>query len=152
MPEEVNRVLTDQVSDLLFATERNAIENLKNENIVEQKIHFVGNCMIDSLVKNKLEINKNDALKKYRLKKEDYCIATFHRPSNVDNRQNLKDLGSFLNKLSKKCKMVFPIHPRTKKMIENFKISLSKDIILLDPLSYFEFLNPSIELQVCFDR
>ena len=65
MPEEVNRVLTDQISDLLFATERNAIENLKNENIVEQKIHFVGNCMIDSLVKNKLEINKNNALKKY---------------------------------------------------------------------------------------
>ena len=141
MPEEVNRVLTDQVSDLLFATERSAIENLKNENIVKQKIHFVGNCMIDSLVKNKLKIKKNNALNKYRLKKEDYCIATFHRPSNVDNRQNLKDLGSFLNKLSKKCKVVFPIHPRTKKMIENFRISLSKDIILLDPLSYFEFLN-----------
>ncbi len=141
MPEEVNRVLTDHVSDILFATERNAIENLKNENILKQKIHFVGNCMIDSLIKNKLEIKKNNAMKKYRLEKDDYCIATIHRPSNVDSGQNLKDLGSFLNKLSNKCKVVFPIHPRTKKMIEKFSISLSKNIILLNPLSYFEFLN-----------
>ncbi len=140
MPEEVNRILTDQISDLLFVTEKSAIKNLENENVPSDKIYFVGNCMIDSLIKNKLKIIENLAVKKYNLEQKDFCMVTLHRPSNVDNRNNLLKLVELLHQISKICEVVFPIHPRTKKMLSRFQINLSKDIKLLDPLSYFEFL------------
>ncbi len=134
MPEEINRIITDRISDILFVSEKSGIENLKREGIDDNKIHFVGNIMIDTLLYqlNKLNKNKN---------KENYGVITLHRPSNVDNKENLKKIIRILNKVSEKIKLYFPIHPRTKKNMDKFKISISDNIILSQPLGYMDFLN-----------
>jgi UDP-N-acetylglucosamine 2-epimerase (non-hydrolysing) len=144
MPEEINRVLTDQISDLLFITEKSAERNLKREGIDSSKIFFVGNIMIDTLVKNIEKAKKLEVLKPYGLKKGDYAVITLHRPSNVDHLDSLRKMVQILLYIQDKVKIFFPIHPRTENNLKKYKLfdKLKKDnIILSEPIGYLKFLN-----------
>ena len=144
MPEEVNRIVTDSLSDMLFTSESDANDNLKTEGISEDKIHYVGNVMIDALEIMRTEINKCTITEKIELAHVDYGVITLHRPSNVDNAENLRNIVQSVLEISKKINLVFPIHPRTKKQLEDnalFNLLKSeKSIKLLEPLSYKEFM------------
>ena len=140
MPEEINRVLTDRISDLLFVTEESGMKHLKREGIQSNKIHFVGNTMIDSVIKSLPVTLGQEPWEKYKLTQNDYCLITMHRPSNVDSQENIGNIISMLNRMSERLQIIFPIHPRTQKALKNSTITLSNKIKLLDPLSYFDFL------------
>ncbi len=142
MPEEINRLLTDAIADYLFITEKSGMENLKREGVPDEKVFFVGNVMIDSLV-HFLEKTKDDeTLEKYSVEASNYVLVTLHRPSNVDEPEELKKLFNLLNNVAEKRKVIFPIHPRTKNNLDRFNISshLSENIILTDPIGYLDFL------------
>ena len=143
MPEEVNRVITDEISDYLFVTEKSGLTNLKNEGVDENKVFFTGNVMIDSLVNFMPNIDKSDILEKLSIKSGNYVLATFHRPSNVDNEYNLTQLIDAINSISKQRKVIFPIHPRTQNNLKQFGLSdkLNKNVIKLDPVGYIDFLS-----------
>lgn len=142
MPEEINRILTDSISDYLFVSEPDGIKNLRKEGKKEEKIIFVGNTMIDSLVNYLPVIEKSKILSELSLVKEDYVLVTFHRPSNVDMDKNLSEIVNLLNKISEKKKVVFPIHPRTKKKLKETYLdkTLHKNIILTEPIGYIDFI------------
>lgn len=161
MPEEINRILTDRISDFLFTTCEDAAKNLLNEGIPVRKIHFVGNVMIDALRQNLKLAEKSDILHELSLKengrKREYAVLTLHRPSNVDEGNTLKKIFMALDKLSGHIPVVFPAHPRTLKMIEKNKFqqkffvadkrvfnqpkeSNFQKILLIPPLSYLDFL------------
>lgn len=160
MPEEINRVLTDQISDFLFTTCEDANMNLKKEGIPESRIFFVGNVMIDSLMKH-IEISKNSSiLDNLGLRKEGsvdrYAVLTLHRPSNVDNSVTLQGIFTALNRLSKDIPVIFPAHPRTIKKIKDFKLEemitfkenissielneTERKVLAMLPLGYLDFL------------
>jgi UDP-N-acetylglucosamine 2-epimerase (non-hydrolysing) len=141
MPEEINRILTDRISDLLFTSEDSGRENLLNEGVPEEKVHFVGNCMIDSISKFIPLAREVAAWSKYGLNGSDYCLVTLHRPANVDSKENIKKIVTMLNRMSKKIHIVFPVHPRTQNSIKGCSISLSDNIRLLAPLPYIAFLS-----------
>jgi len=168
MPEEINRLLTDQISDYLFTTCRDADRNLIREGIPKSRIFFVGNAMIDSLermlkrIKNVNFVNivknvKNDKVR--GIKRGQYALVTLHRPSNVDNKSILSGIMSALQKIAKKVPVIFPVHPRTRNTLKNFgfaeyqsnqNIRLSgsqrsghqgmEQLILTKPLGYMEFM------------
>ncbi|MCW8889418.1 MAG: UDP-N-acetylglucosamine 2-epimerase (non-hydrolyzing) [Sedimenticola sp.] len=150
MPEEINRVLTDQISDLLFTTERSAEKNLSREGIATSRIHFVGNVMIDTLLYNLNRAVNSQQLISDKVPSEilaeylsGYALVTMHRPSNVDNPTNLKGLLETLRRVSEQRPLVFPIHPRTAQRIkENGYQHLieSPRILQLPPLGYLELL------------
>ena len=144
MPEEINRILTDRVSDFLFTTEESGNKNLINEGIDKNKVFFVGNVMIDTLLNHKEKAKKSKILSKLKLSKNDYAVLTLHRPSNVDNKKSLNCNLDILNKISQKIKIIFPVHPRTLKNIKKFeldkKIKNLKNIALTEPLGYLDFL------------
>jgi UDP-N-acetylglucosamine 2-epimerase (non-hydrolysing) len=142
MPEEINRLLTDQISDLLFITEKSGISNLKTEGISDDKVFFVGNVMIDSLKNYLPKATKSGILEKLSLKPHNYVLMTMHRPSNVDSQEQLKDLVHLMNSISVKRKVIFPIHPRTKKNLEDYLLinSINKKVILSEPIGYIDFL------------
>jgi UDP-N-acetylglucosamine 2-epimerase (non-hydrolysing) len=142
MPEEINRVVTDVLSDYLFISEESGLINLRQEGHAEDKLHFVGNIMIDSLVHFLPVIDRSDILDKLNLTTGQYTLMTFHRPSNVDTRSSLSRLVKMLNRLTGKSKLVFPIHPRTRKNLEEFGLmhTLSEEILTLDPIGYIDFL------------
>ena len=150
MPEEINRVLTDQISDLLFTTERSAESNLVREGIDASRVHFVGNVMIDTLLYNVdrtidaehlLTTNvSSDVLDSFR---NGYALVTMHRPSNVDDPKNLKTLLESLRRISEQLPLVFPVHPRTAQRIKEHGLSAlinSPKILQLPPLGYLELL------------
>ncbi len=142
MPEEINRVLTDQIADFLFTTEREANDNLKREGISEDKIHFVGNVMVDCLEYNLAKaIPASETLKNIGV--EDYAIVTLHRPSNVDSPETLRPLMDAIGRLSQTIPVIFPIHPRTRNSIKKFiPDSFFNDvkIHLIEPQSYLAML------------
>ncbi len=144
MPEEINRLLTDSISDMLFVTEQSGIDNLKNEGVPDEKVHFVGNVMIDTLLANKAKAEKSDILEKMALKKKGYAVITLHRPSNVDDMANLSKIIAAFEVIQKDLKLVFPIHPRTKKNIEGSdlqsRVAAMKNLILMEPVGYLDFL------------
>jgi len=144
MPEEINRILTDALSDLLFVTEESGIENLMNEGAAEEKIHFVGNVMIDTLEQH-LDEASQSLIKEQLGIKGKYCLVTLHRPSNVDRYGGLKPLVDCLMKISERIEMVFPVHPRTNQRLREFNLlkCMEKNarIVLADPLSYLDFLH-----------
>lgn len=154
MPEEINRILTDQVSGLLFATEESALRNLKKEGIDKKKVFFVGNVMIDTLLKLKRKARISDIHRRLRIERGSYALLTLHRPSNVDDKANFKRLTRALAVLAKKITIIFPIHPRTEKMLKAFglhgfysmhnlkdKVKIHKNRVnCIDPLSYADFL------------
>ena len=113
--QEINRLLTDQLSDYLFTTEPSARSNLLKEGVDKNKIIFSGNTMIDTLLKNIDKAKNLSFYKKYNLSKRKYCLVTMHRPSNVDSQSGLRNIVKMLNKLSETISVIFPVHPRTKK-------------------------------------
>jgi UDP-N-acetylglucosamine 2-epimerase (non-hydrolysing) len=149
MPEEINRILTDQISDLLFITESSGRANLLREGIAESRIHFVGNVMIDSLRRN-LEkavplpkILKDAGRMGFLDGKAGYAALTLHRPSNVDNPAILRTLLETVLKISHRLPVIFPIHPRTRAMIEKFGLGEMlnvPELLLLPPMGYLEML------------
>jgi len=144
MPEEINRKLTDQISDYLFITEKSASINLKNEGIDSNKIFFVGNVMIDNLINNLEKARDTNYLKELDLIYGSYGLVTIHRPSNVDNKKDLENVIKILDYIQSKIKVVFPIHPRTQKCLKNFNLEeeMNKpNILITEPLGYLEFLN-----------
>lgn len=143
MPEEINRILTDSISDLLFVTEKSGIENLIEEGIPEEKIFFVGNVMIDSLVSYLPKIEKANVISSFNLIPKNYCLATFHRPSNVDSKENLFNLVKLIQEVAKKKTVLFPVHPRTKINLVNYDLIkyLDNNIILAEPLGYINFIS-----------
>ena len=146
MPEEINRLLTDQIADLLFTPSHDADENLLAEGIPRERIRFVGNVMIDSLQQN-LE-RARDLRTREKLGLEgDYALLTLHRPSNVDLRESFERILAALEVIATKVPIVFPVHPRTRKTIAELGLSTRvnkiKDLRLVDPLGYLDFLNLS---------
>lgn len=144
MPEEINRILTDQISDFLFITEKSAEINLKREGIDPDKIFYVGNIMIDTLLMNLNRAQDLNVYKIFNLEEKSYALITIHRPSNVDNKENLEKIIQIINYIQERVKIFFPIHPRTKKRLKQF--NLEKDLntfnlILSEPVGYLEFLN-----------
>jgi UDP-N-acetylglucosamine 2-epimerase (non-hydrolysing) len=170
MPEEVNRVVTDQVSDLLFVTEESGIENLRHEGVSPDKVHFAGNTMIDSLLGFNKQAETSTILETLGLRPKRtnggagkaiirYGLLTLHRPSNVDNRDTFMNVLAGLEELVTQCPVVFPVHPRTRQRLKEFGSDLTKGldkkkfaadtseaggspagIILTDPLGYLDFL------------
>lgn len=144
MPEEINRLLTDHISDFLFTTCKTADKNLLCEGIPKNKIFFVGDIMVDTLLKYKKRALACPIIKKLDLEKKKYAVLTLHRPSNVDDKKILKGLLSTFDKIQEKIKIVFPIHPRTKKQIRKFDlekhIKKMRDFIIIPPLGYIEFM------------
>ena len=144
MPEEVNRVLTDCISDLLFVTEQSGIDNLKREGIDSDKVHFVGNVMIDTLMANREKAEKSDVLKRLSLKQKNYGVITLHRPSNVDDVSRFSQIVGAFEEITKEMKLVFPIHPRTRNNLKQTdlgkRVEAMKNLLLLDPLGYLDFL------------
>ncbi len=144
MPEEINRMVTDSISDYFWTPSIDGNENLVRSGIDPQKIEFVGNIMIDSLEMMREKIEREDIDKKFNLNRKDFVLVTFHRPSNVDNKERLSKIVDKLISLSQKIKVVFPIHPRTLQNLKNFflfeKLQKEKNILISEPLSYKQFM------------
>lgn len=139
MPEEINRVLTDRISTLLFCSSKGAIANLNKEGITE-RVYFTGDVMYDLFLtmKNQFKYDKFEDLK---LNENEYILTTLHRNYNVDNKGKLRKILQALQRISTKTKIVFPMHPRTKKNIENFGLKdLLKDIIVIEPIDYLNLM------------
>jgi UDP-N-acetylglucosamine 2-epimerase (non-hydrolysing) len=143
MPEEINRVLTDAASDLLFAPSREAVENLMTEGIGAERVYFVGNVMIDTLELLLPRALESDIVSRLGLGSEDYLVATLHRPSNVDSDTTLREVASMLREVVAVLPLVFAAHPRTRKRLEETRLldQLEADgVRVLTPLGYIEFL------------
>jgi len=144
MPEEINRIVTDSISDYFFVTEKSAIENLVKEGKPKDRIHFVGDVMIDNLFYQlkRLENEKTSNFHTYDLKRKlnQYIFLTLHRPSNVDSQEAIRGITDALNEISIEIPILFPVHPRTKKMLNTFNIKLNKNVKLLEPLGFKESL------------
>lgn len=145
MPEEINRIVTDALADILWTPSPDADENLLNEGIPEAKICRVGNIMIDSLEMLRPRIVKESTLNELGLQKGEYALVTLHRPSNVDDPATLGRICRGLSEISKEVRMVFPVHPRTRKNLERFGLmdflQSCSGIMLTEPLSYVPFMN-----------
>lgn len=143
MPEEINRLLTDEISDFFFVTEQSGLDHLKEQGVADEKVYFVGNTMIDSLVEFEAQVQKSRILEEYKLKPGGYVLMTMHRPSNVDEKEGLQTLIAIIKSITAQLKLVFPIHPRTIAKLKQF--GLWKDIenleglIFSEPLDYFSF-------------
>lgn len=144
MPEEINRMVTDAITDYFFVTEKSGAENLIKEGKSPEKIHFVGHVMIDNLYYQlgKLEQEADSSFSVSGLKKNlgHYGFLTLHRPSNVDEKVTLTGIVEGINKIGNTTPIIFPVHPRTKKMLESFDLSFSENIHLLPPLGFREAL------------
>ncbi|KQV59009.1 MULTISPECIES: non-hydrolyzing UDP-N-acetylglucosamine 2-epimerase [unclassified Duganella] len=149
MPEEINRLLTDQLSDLLFTTEESGADNLAKEGIAGGRVHFVGNVMIDTLRANLARavpaprIAADAGRPDFKAGQGEYAVLTLHRPSNVDDRAVLQGLLETAAKISERTPVIFPVHPRTRATIEKFGLSHLLDrpeVLLLPPMGYLEML------------
>jgi len=142
MPEEINRLVTDQIADLLFTPSRDADENLLREGVSPEKIHFVGNVMIDTLVRLLPPAENNWPALKSRLNLNGrYALVTLHRPSNVDAEQGLISIVDTLRDVSKDIEVLFPVHPRTRRKLSECGVSLDRaGLLLMEPVGYIEFL------------
>ena len=145
MPEEINRILTDAISDFLFTTEISGNENLRREGIAGGKVFFVGNVMIDTLVHNLGKIAQN-GLPFKDLKEKEYAVITLHRPSNVDAPELLGAILDTFYLISKQLKLVIPLHPRTRKNIDLYNMrekldKITKHALIVDPIGYLEMLS-----------
>ncbi len=143
MPEEINRIVTDALADLLLTPSSDADENLKREGIPEAKIRCVGNVMIDALIDNLEKARASQLLNTLDLKKKGFVYVTLHRPSNVDEEASLIAIMAELNRLARQIPVVFPMHPRTRKMCAEFGISLdeAKGLRILEPIGYHDSLS-----------
>jgi UDP-N-acetylglucosamine 2-epimerase (non-hydrolysing) len=144
MPEEINRILTDHLSDLLFTTCEDGNENLGREGIDGSKIHLVGNLMIESIIQCMPRIESSGAAGRLNLKSVPYGLLTLHRPSNVDDPAMLAEILGAVNEISSDLPVVFPAHPRTQKQMKEFGLSAATGagrLILTEPMGYLDFLS-----------
>lgn len=144
MPEEVNRIVTDALSDLLFTTERGAMENLRREGIAEEKVHFVGNVMIDTLLRHRERAEELDVPGSFGVPPGAYAVVTLHRPSNVDTPEALAGMVDVVAGVAERLPVVFPVHPRTRSRLADAGMLARLDAVpavrLTEPLGYLEFL------------
>jgi len=144
MPEEINRMVTDAISDFFFVTEESGVANLLREGKASDSIHLVGHVMIDNLLHQAQRLEEEDVcdLSTFSLKGERgaYCFMTLHRPSNVDCRETFEQIAVALNEIAQEKTIFFPVHPRTRKMMEEFGIRLDAGIVQLPPLGFRESL------------
>lgn len=142
MPEEINRLVTDALADLLLTPSEDANENLRREGAPEEKIKLVGNIMIDSLIENVEKARQSSTLQKLGLAEKPFVYVTLHRPSNVDHKDNLDTIIAELTRLSHEMPVVFPMHPRTRKMLSQFAIPVEQfnGFKILDPIGYHDSL------------
>ena len=144
MPEEINRVLTDSISDFLFVTERAGITNLKNEGVGDDRIYFVGHVMIDTLLKNLKKAESSDIMETLGVVAGEYCTMTMHRPSNVDDPEVFARLLDAIEVIQNDCPIILPIHPRTSNNAEKFglseRIKSMKGLRIVEPMGYLDFL------------
>ena len=145
MPEEINRLVTDVVADDLYTSCEDAAPNLEKEGIPKERVHFVGNVMIDSLVRHREKAADSKVLNTLGLQSKEYCLVTLHRPSNVDEPETFREILGALGSLSEIKPVIFPIHPRTRKRIDEFGLQKTlgshPQLNLADPLGYLDFLN-----------
>lgn len=140
MPEEINRLITDVLANILLTPSADANQNLINEGISPDKIHLVGNIMIDTLFKFLPIAKQSEILNTLELENKDYMLVTLHRPSNVDERSSLKKILETLHDISSTVQVVFPVHPRTMKNIAAFDLlPFLKGLIITEPLGYYDF-------------
>ena len=143
MPEEINRILIDDLSDLFFVTEQSGINHLLNEDKEKEKLYFVGNTMIDSLVCFSEKIDQSTVITDLKIK-DKYALLTFHRPSNVDSLEPLMELVLSIEEISKQISLVFPIHPRTQKNLIKFnlldRLRKIKNLSITSSLGYLDFM------------
>ncbi|MFH0726554.1 MAG: UDP-N-acetylglucosamine 2-epimerase (non-hydrolyzing) [Pseudomonadota bacterium] len=146
MPEEINRMVTDAITDWFFVTEESGATNLRREGKPADRIHLVGHVMIDNLLHQVKKLENapiRDSVKALRREsgaKETYAFLTLHRPSNVDDKTTFMGIAGALNEIAKEMPIFFPVHPRTQKMMESFQIRFSENIHLLPPLGFTEAL------------
>lgn len=149
MPEELNRLMTDAISDYLLIPSKDARFNLLQEGIPENKIYFVGNIMIDSLIQHRKKAENSNILAKLDLHKADntradFVLITMHRPSNVDNEDSLLILLNTFKQLSEKIRLIFPIHPRARKNMKKYNLENDfesiTNLMLIDPIGYYDFM------------
>lgn len=143
MPEEINRILTDSIADILLTPSIDGDINLEKEGIPKDRIHMVGNVMIDSLFTNLEKVKESDVWSRHNIV-SDYALVTLHRPSNVDDMATFSGIISALSNIGERIKIVFPIHPRTKKMAEKFglydKLTAIPNISITEPIGYLDFI------------
>ncbi|QQR85764.1 MAG: UDP-N-acetylglucosamine 2-epimerase (non-hydrolyzing) [Flavobacteriales bacterium] len=143
MPEEHNRVLTDRITDHFFVTEQSGLDNLRKEGVSEERIHFVGNTMIDTLVAFEEGVKTSPVLDELGLGAGGHVLMTIHRPATVDVKERMSELLDLIAEVAATRKVVFPIHPRTVKNLERFglkaKADAIKGLVLTEPLDYFAF-------------
>jgi UDP-N-acetylglucosamine 2-epimerase (non-hydrolysing) len=144
MPEEINRMVTDTLSDFLFTTEKSGRDNLLKEGKKDHQIFFTGNVMVDSLVFAKDRMPASPPLERFNVAPQAYALITLHRPSNVDRAGSLEKIMRIMETIQKQIKIIFPIHPRSLKMMESFgyapRISAMKGLTMTEPLGYLDFL------------
>ena len=143
MPEEINRMVTDSITDYFFVTEESGKRNLLNEGKSKERIHFVGHVMIDNLLYQAKKLgydSLNFSTEKLKKEKEGYAFLTLHRPANVDSKAKFQDISAALNQIARERPILFPVHPRTKGMIKEHGIEFSPKITLLPPLNFKEAL------------
>ena len=145
MPEEINRILTDRLADLLLTPSPDADENLRSEGVEEGRIFFVGNVMIDSLLEFRSKAQSLPTLERLGLEPRRYAVCTMHRPSNVDEPAIFGGLLEALGEISRLIPVIFPVHPRTRKMLceanGNIRLPASANLRLVEPMGYLEFLS-----------
>ena len=147
MPEEINRMVTDSITDLFFTTSHFANENLRKAGVPDENIHFVGNVMIDTLIANRHKFRKPALWDELGLKDKGYIVITLHRPNNVDDPLNLQNLLRAISGSVAGMPVIFPVHPRTRKVIDDFSpavlrscgLAAGQSIKLTDPMGYLEF-------------
>lgn len=139
MPEEINRKITDAISDLLLTPSPDGDANLLAEGVSPDQIVCVGNVMIDSLIHATPQIDQSPVLEQMKLQPKHYVLATLHRPSNVDDPAMLSELMSALDQIAQETKIVLPVHPRTRQRLQDMNYRCSENMLMLDPLGYFDF-------------
>jgi UDP-N-acetylglucosamine 2-epimerase (non-hydrolysing) len=144
MPEEINRITTDSVSDLLFATERKAVTTLIWEGVPADKVHFVGNVMVDALLANLERISSSDLLERLGLRAHGYAALTLHRPDNVGDAEAAAEIVDALDQIQQRLPIVFPVHPRSRVELRALgiwdRLAALPNLLLVDPLGYLDFL------------
>ncbi|MEK6797614.1 MAG: UDP-N-acetylglucosamine 2-epimerase (non-hydrolyzing) [Planctomycetota bacterium] len=154
MPEEINRVLTDAISDLLFVTEPSGVDNLRHEGIDAKKVHLVGNVMIDTLLRSREQAQRSNVLATLELQPGGYVVVTLHRPGNVDDAGVFSEILRALETISRDMTVVFPVHPRSRKNIESMgfaeRLRSHPALRLIEPLGYLDFLNLMSHAAVVF--
>jgi len=153
MPEELNRILTDSISDMLFCTEIAGVENLRREGVIDERVFFVGNVMIDTLLKNREKAQASTIMDDLGLAQGSFATMTIHRPSNVDNTETFSRLLDAIEKIQAELPIICPMHPRTRNNLPKLglqeRIEGMKNLRLLEPVGYLDFLKLNANARVC---